>query len=340
MEELIADPDPVGAEATEDLAQLADDLRGVTLRDGYEYREAEPLLALASKILADRQSAAFGSGSSRGEATEDDDEREGRAVFGGDGRAYKSNNTSFPYRTFTWSEAQCSGTMIGPGTMVTAAHCVYDTVTDAWLAVWDPTIWNPATGTWGVNRWPRWAPGVDARDATAAPYGWQQCYTPTIPTAYVNENSKTSSTALLNDYAVFDFTTHCGVRPGDATGWMGTWIYSEASIESLGTRTYGYPQFAQGVFRYSGSVPNFFAEIWGMSAGAGTTFIDSPTTKLKTTLDTSGGQSGSSYWVLDGDYRVIGIHMGQDTTTYNSGRRFDATVYNFWDFYSPYPQQM
>ena len=329
--------DTATATPSNDENQLAEDLRGLTLSDGYEYREAAPSLALARKVIAARKLANTGSVGNLGSQPADDSagEREGRAVFGADGRVYKSNNTSFPYRTFTFSEVGCTGTIIGPGTMVTAAHCVYDTVSNAWLQVWDPTFPNGSGGV-GANRWPRWAPGVDGRDATGAPYGWQQCYDVTIPGAYVSETSQTSANARLYDYAVLDFTTRCGVRPGDSTGWMGTWIYSEASIESLTVNIYGYPSTAAGASRYHGSVPNKFGEIWGMS---GSVYIDSPTTKLKTTIDTSGGQSGASYWVNDTDWRVIGIHHGAEGT-YNSARRFDADVFNFFDANSPYPQQL
>lgn len=330
--ELKLNADEPPGELTSNEDQLAEELRAVVLSDGYEYRGG-PARELARKVLADR-SKAGGLGSASSEAGSSESDREGRVVFGSDGRTYQSSNTSFPYRTFVWSEVECTGTMIGPGTMVTAAHCVYDTVNDAWLKVWDPT-----SGPSGADRYPRYSPGVDGRDATQAPYGWQQCYDVAIPGGYSSATSDTSSAAQLYDYAVLDFTTRCGVRPGDATGWMGTWLYSEASIESLTTYIYGYPQYALDVYRYTGSVPNHFAEIWGMSGAAGTTYIDSPTTTLRTTIDTYGGQSGSAYWVNDTDRRVIGIHHGGNSS-YNVARRFDADVYNFWDAYSPYPQQL
>jgi glutamyl endopeptidase len=332
------EPGPPSGTATsaEDPEQLAEALRGVMLRDGYEYREAQPPVELARKILAERRKGRegaapnLGTGSNLGAASAGPDtpERDARDVFGSDNRVYKSNNTSFPYRTLVWSEKVCSGFMIGPGTMLSAAHCVYDTANNAWHKV--------VEGMGQPARWPRYAPGVDGRDAVGAPYGWQQCYDVTIPTAYVNETSPSSATAYLYDFAVFDFTTRCGVRPGDATGWMGTWIYSEGSIEGFTTRLYGYPGTAVNGIRTHGSPPNFFGEIWGMS---GSLYIDSPTTALKTnTIDSSVGQSGSPYWTYDSDYRAIGVHVAGGPSV-NHGRRWDIDVYNFVDAYSPYPQQ-
>ncbi len=318
------------AEATTDVNQLADELRGVVLSGDYEYRQASADLELARRVIAARGTGqGTGSVSNQGSAP-DAAPKVGRSVIGSDGRSYVSNNTGFPWRTFVWSEAQCTGTMIGPGTMVTAAHCVYDTINNAWYKVFDTVS--------GVNRWPRYAPGVDGRDATPAPYGWQQCYDVAVPGGYANSTSETDATALLYDYAVLDFSTRCGRRPGDATGWMGTWFYTAAGIQGLRTYLYGYPSVALGVGRYTGDIPNHYAELWGMSGSAGTTYIGIPSTELQTTIDSYAGESGAAYYVNDTDYRVIGIHHGGNSTI-NAGRFYDVDVFNFWDAHSPYPQQ-
>lgn len=310
--------------------QLANDLRGVRLVDGYEYRVDEPDYEMADRILAGVQGQ-LDTRPSDGEGMDELTSREPRGVNGSDNRVYKSNNLSFPYRPLVFSEVGCSGTMIGPHTMVTAAHCVYNTGTNSWLKVWDSVAHH--------ERWPRFATGVDGRDANPVPNGWRQCYDVTIPGGWVSQPSNGTAAAGQYDYAVVDFYSRCGARPGDQSGWLGTMVASEATIESEGHYLYGYPAYAHGVYRYTSSPPNMEAEIWGMSRSPGQLYINSPSWQLKYSHDTSGGQSGMGTWYIqDGTGWVFldGIHRG-DAGAYNIGRRWDWTVRNFVEAYSPFP---
>ncbi len=310
--------------------QLANDLRGVRLVDGHEYRVEQPDYAMADRILAGMEGP-IDTRPSNAEAIDELTSREPRGLNGSDNRSYRSNNFSFPYRPLVFSEVGCSGTMIGPHTMVTAAHCVYNTGNNSWLKVWD-TVQNR-------ERWPRFATGVDGRDANAVPNGWRQCYDVTIPGGWVSKSSNNLASAAQYDYAVVDFYSRCGVRPGDQSGWLGTKVAGEGTIESERHYLYGYPQVAQGVLRYSGSPPNKEAEIWGMSSSPGQLYINSPSWQLKYNHDTSGGQSGMGTWYIEdgtGWVRLDGIHRG-DAGPYNIGRRWDWTVRNFVEAYSLFP---
>lgn len=310
--------------------ELANELRGVRLVDGYEYLVDAPDYAMADRILAGIEGPTE-TRPSHDEGMDDITSREPRGLNGADNRAYVGTNLSFPYRPLVFSEVGCSGTMIGPHTMVTAAHCVYDTDVNAWLRVWDSVQ--------AKERWPRFATGVDGRDVVPVPNGWQQCYDVTIPIGWVNQVSNNAAAAAEYDYAVVDFFSRCGVRPGDASGWLGTNVAGEGTIEAEGQLAYGYPQTALGVVRYTSSPPTMEAEIWGMSMGPGQLWIDAPAYQLKYNHDTTGGQSGMGVWYIeDGSGWVFldGIHRG-DGGAFNIGRRWDWTVRNFVEAYSLFP---
>lgn len=314
--------------------ELALVLRPLRFSAGWEYEGESPDLELAKKIMADR--AAGAQMDVEGLVVGDDtEEPKPRGINdGSDSRWYISNNTAASIRPVTFNETLCTGTMIGKGTLVTAAHCVYNTNNNSWIMVWDPTYGG--SGAW---RWPRHASGVDGRDASPWPApGWQQCYDVTVPGGWVSESNQDNASAAEFDYAVVDFYSRCNEQPGLTTGYYGTSVASEGTIEGTTNYLFGYPSVALGVGRYSGSIPNLEAEIWGMSVSSGVVYIDSPSYQLKyATLDTSSGQSGAGVRLYVGSsIYLIGIHRG-DAGSYNIGRRWDWTVRNFVDAYSDYP---
>ncbi len=309
--------------------ELAESLRGVVLVDGHEYREATPNRELAELILSGRLQlehpktlSSPGAAASTADSEDPAGGRIGRRVIGTDDRQYVAGNQFWPLRTFVFGDQGCTGTMVGRGTMVTAAHCVYKYGV-GWIAVDDPP------------RWPRYAPGVDGRDQNPTPYGWYGCYTPIIPYAWTTHGT------LVYDFAVVDFYTACGSRPGDTVGWLGTNIATDSEIYGEQHYLYGYPFEAGGAQRYPTEEPPYTdAEIWGHSMATYYTWADPDIWyQLNYWFDTSPGQSGSAVWYSEdgtGYYYLDGIHKsGDPQDQYNRARRWTADVRAFVAAHSP-----
>ena len=328
--------------------QLADNLRGLALFNGHQYREAESAFDLADEAIRLRElertgalaKQPLGRSPAQGNARynllqEDKPTQQGGAiginsVHGTvDDRSVMAN-TTYPYRTNivfdnagstgVINSSQGSGTLIGPSTAMSVAH----------------VFWNEDGDTWEADH--RWSPGFDSADADPSPYGeWYRCYWVTIPTAYTNGNSAT------HDYAVLDFDVGCdsisnGVNsdePGATVGWLGHYTASESAIEDTTGYVRGYP----GTGTCGNPGVSCATRIWGDTSSSSET--NATSTTIEHMADTSGGQSGSAFYHYAdptctgcgyGAY-LVGMHRA-GTSSYNLARRFDSTVYSFMKAYS------
>jgi V8-like Glu-specific endopeptidase len=322
---------PVAERSLEDLAHQ---LRGKRFVNGYEYVSG-PNYELARMVKAPpRPEAATPTPMPMPQAEPDAPLPEilvGQDIFDGDQRQRIRTNTSFPFSALVALQdggggGGCSGTMVGPSTMLTAAHCVH-------------------TGTgWKSPR--TWAPAVDSQDANPTPWlagsstfptagAWVfQCYAVTIPGGW------DSGKDVEDDYAVIEFSNAgskigplCNLFPGNQVGWLGLWHAGESQVENGRLLYgYGYPGNTEGCPGGSCSWP----QIWGIGTG----YIDvHQTWHIDHHTDSTGGQSGMGLYILEGTGRyLVGIHKGSHGFPFNDnyGRRVTDTLLSWMASNSAY----
>src|SRR5262245_15158504 len=275
---------------------LAEAYRPVVLTGGHEYVGEAPknLKASLRKANARRQTKPMSPLlRAKDERAGNDSPATRSGIIGADNRVVRRNNTEYPWSTVVFSG--CSGTMIGPSTVLTAAHCVHNGTN--WLTL------------------PVYSPGCDFQDATTFPFGQFGCYTVSIPTAFINN----SGGDARFDYAVVEFAG-CGDFPGRSTGWKGVWAAPDNVITNNRLYVYGHPSDKaqpqiwgdEGAGLLNGSqYINFFIDAWFGNSGSGLYVYDT-----------------------DGWPYVVGVLRGAtgalgDNTRPNFGRRITLDVFNF-----------
>jgi V8-like Glu-specific endopeptidase len=339
------------------LDALAERIRPVTVLGEYEYILDRPDYETAQKILELNKR-----GGSPTPDTEPGLPREGRECCGNDDRVEIGNTTaSVMYSATMFSEYGCSGTMISPSVMLTAAHCVYDTVSNAWIQV----VTEPSWG--GGLRFPRYASAMSNSSPythtgaysynvtvsgstynTVSPGAYIGCYDVTIPMAFVNAETSGGP----DDLAIIDFKKHCGYSPGYLVGWWGTWIRDDLGIRTNIAWMPGYPHNAwpgASMF-WPKDMPSWWTALWQgtinhyawytaqLHRGANIPFFGGDTWRLLYHIDATEGNSGSGIGQFNdvSSLYLIAHHLGWDAD-HNFGRRFDGTVSSFLRANSVFP---
>ena len=130
----------------------------------------------------------------------------------GDNRTARAPTTSWPWRGIGQVSNGCSGSLVGPSVMVTAAHCVVSN---------------------GNFSFPNFTP---ARDANRAPYGAASVRTITVPTAFVEEGCSRANwtwSCIANDVAVVILDEDYGFN-------MGYWYMNWGGLKKKAIFNRGY----------------------------------------------------------------------------------------------------
>jgi V8-like Glu-specific endopeptidase len=160
--------------------------------------------------------------------------REGRAIIGSDDRYIDGNPTAVYGSTVAMSESGGSGALIGPRSLYTAAHTVYNTFTNGWICKNNSTSnsANPCDG-----------PGEPGDGRWRFPGGLISCGAQTwITNGFVNLGTPSTDaqwwTLARWDYAIVDFT---GCSPGNSFSWLGVANLSNSDMSGKSVWTAGYP---------------------------------------------------------------------------------------------------
>lgn len=120
--------------------------------------------------------------------------------------------TSYPYRAtgklrvrFGTVWGNCTASLIRPGVLITAAHCIF----------------NYGQGASGWADEARFYPARYGAAATSQPYGTWQSGQMRIPTPYFNGTDTCTQAGVVcnNDIATIVLNRRAGIRAGDRVGW-------------------------------------------------------------------------------------------------------------------------
>lgn len=227
------------------------------------------------------------------------DDEASRQVIGPDDRVQITSTTQYPFRTIGLLQSEsasgnfgtCSATLIGPRTILTAAHCLY----------------NHDEGGWNVDF--LFAPGLNGM--SDAPFGvvsWEN--------AYILEGYITNYQGYYGSVVPWDLGVVILDQPiGDQLGWLG--FGHDPNLGNFTANIVGYP----------GDKPG--GTMWRANCDIHPDNVDE--VNFIYDCDTYPGSSGSSVYryFSDTDERtVLGVNVAE-TETFNIAVRLNEAYFNW-----------